>query len=121
MSTWREKARCRKADTDRELNPDADPNLFVDTVYGERAGAREVRHSKAAEFCVRCTVRDECRAEGLANSEEGVWGQWLMPMPRPGHKPRPKLILTASQERNRRNARDRAARARRNGESEEAS
>jgi hypothetical protein len=82
MSTWREKARCRKADTDRELNPDADPNLFVDTVYGERAGAREVRHSKAAEFCVRCTVRDECRAEGLANSEEGVWGQWLMPMPR---------------------------------------
>jgi hypothetical protein len=111
VSDWRDRALCLgKA-------PLFDTTIDDGGRYnGEPDADRNTRHSKAAEFCVRCTVRDECLAEGLANSEEGVWGQWLMPTPRPGHKPRPKLILTASQERNRRNARDRAARARRNGE-----
>ena len=99
--TWRTQARCS--------TEHADPNLFVDTIHDEDPGDRMKRHEQAAEFCVRCPVKDQCLAAGLADGEEGVWGQRLMLTGR-SRRALPKLILTVGQRRAARIVRERAQR-----------
>jgi hypothetical protein len=105
-SLWRESAACS--------HPAVDSNWFVDAFYNEGPGKQMARLYRAAEVCHTCPVQAECLAEGLLLGEDGVWGKHMLPARKEGGRRRPRQLYTEAEDRARRNARDRAARQRRN-------
>ena len=107
---WRDRAACiGKA-------PLFDATIDDGGRYPDEADtARENRYRDAAEVCARCPVRPECEAARIEHDDQGIWAQRLYPDSRKDRARGSRLILTAAQVRAKRNARDRALRARRNG------
>jgi hypothetical protein len=81
----------------------------------ETGEQRTNRLQQAATVCAGCPVKLACLAEGIADKHEGVWGKHLMPAHiGTSSKRNAREVFTEAEDRARRNARDRAARERRN-------